>query len=314
MPPPKDSALPAPDPGALQICTAPCKDNWKPTTTVSAASGWAQTFDYTVRSEQTGDKSDPLRGRIFFISQGTLWSFLGGSALVLTGLVLVWLAGGGESPVRVSARKFLFQIFPDSGVLARVNLPVAVFTSFDVGLEWFLRPVLRHLSGGGIVATDLDNSVASATRKAGPDSTSIVLYDSTPNQAEPHAIAICKIIASEGVGNDGLWRMPLIVRLNELNDGDVKKATLVASCKASISTTQCLPTGSFAPAGWSTSSSARMSSKRKVPTGAILQSARFATIAIGHCARPIPCSGRNRRSIRRSGQRNHRLPAARILP
>lgn len=221
MPPPKSSALPGP----LQICTGTCKDgNWSPTASISAASGWAQTFDYTVRSQQTGDKSYPLPGRIFFISQGTFWSFLAGCASVLTGLVLVWLAGRGESPATVSARKFLFEIFPDSGALARVNLPVAVLTSLDAGLWWFLRPVFRRLSESEIVATDLEISVATATRKTGPDNTSVVVYDSLPAQAEQHSIAICKIIASEG---GGLWRMPLVVRLNELNDGDVKKALLM---------------------------------------------------------------------------------------
>lgn len=227
-PPPQDPTLPAPDQGSLQICAASCdkEDSWNRTATITGGSGWVtpQTFDYTLRSRQTGDKSEPWHGRIFFVSQEALWGFLGGFAAVAAGIVLVWLAGGGESPAIVAVRRLLFQTLPASGKLAYVNIPLGILLFFDVGVWWFLRPVLRNLSGNETSKTGVDKAVADATRKDGLDDAYIVAYDLPRDEAKERSVAVCRIIATASLTNDGAWRLPLIVPLSEFPDGDVKKA------------------------------------------------------------------------------------------
>jgi len=220
-------------PGDLQICNAPCKkeEDWSSSATLSGSSTWiaSQTFNYQLRRGKGGEEFT-LSGRIILIPQLVLWSFCGGVIFVGLSSVLVMFAGLTNARWSHVARVILFRIMPDglpgSALPSWLNLPILIVTSIDTGLWWFVRPILLYGSEYRAAVTAADRQVVSDASTKSFKETSLVVYQCLPDEAEERAGAIRRVLGEASLRDIGTWRMPLIVRLDELPDADVKKALL----------------------------------------------------------------------------------------
>ena len=215
--------------GALQICSAPCakEEDWKDSiiSPGSSASIASNTFDFSLRDRLSQDKQ-AFTGRVIVVSQSAFWSFFGILLFVSASTVLVFLAGKDDSEASRLARRILFQVLPDSEWVAWINLPVQIVTSFETGLWWFVRPVLIQASKNLVESTTADSAVAAATSRENDDETALVIYECPHDESSARASSICKIVASHSFANKRSWRLPVTVRLDEMPDGDIKKALL----------------------------------------------------------------------------------------
>jgi hypothetical protein len=215
--------------GALQVC-APCakEDDWKDSITSagSAASVASNTFDFSIRDRMSQDKKEFNDVRVIVISQSAFWSALGVVLFVAASAVLVFYAGKDDSGAGELARKILFRVLPDSQWVAWINLPVQIVTSFEVGLWWFVRPVLIRISSNPVESTPADSEVVTAISRESDDETALVIYECPQDEEFERASSLCKIVASDSVTNNRSWKLPVPVRLEEMPDSDIKKALL----------------------------------------------------------------------------------------
>jgi hypothetical protein len=217
------------DNGALQICSAPCvkDEDWKDSiiSPGSAASIASNTFDFYLRDRMSQDKT-PFTVRLIVISQSAFWSTLGVVLFVAASAVLVFYAGKDDSVAGELARKILFRVLSDSAWVAWINLPVQVVTSFEVGLWWFVRPVLIRILSNPVESTPADCEVVTAISRENDDETALVIYECPQDEESERASSLCKIVASDSVTKNRSWRLPVPVRLEEIPDSDIKKALL----------------------------------------------------------------------------------------
>jgi hypothetical protein len=217
------------DQKGLQICTAPCTkdDEWKENATIVGGSAWiaSNTFAYRLRNRMSQDNV-PFGGRVILISQSAFWSFWGTVLLVGASSGLIALAGKNDSKGSHLARKILFRLVPDVGPASWLNQPLFIATAFDVGLWWFVRPMLLQISQKSVENSGADGAVATATVEKRADETALVIYECLHDESVERAASICKIISTSSLLRNQAWRLPLMVRLEEQPDGDIKKALI----------------------------------------------------------------------------------------
>jgi hypothetical protein len=216
------------DPGILKICPGSCeKDDWQNYLPSPASSDLFTIvkLEYLLRDGNSQDKQTYndevliISGYLFWITCGVI-SFISASAL------LIYLAGRDDSRTSKIARKLLFQVLSDSAWVAWINLPVQIATYFETGLWWFVRPILIQGSNSAVKITETDEAVVSETSRKDDDEVTIVIYDCLQDETYARASSISKIVATDSLKNVRSWRLPVTVRLGEMQDGDMKKALL----------------------------------------------------------------------------------------